>query len=399
MQTHYQILGIPESATPEQIRQAFKRLAVQYHPDKNPNNPQAEEVFKQVNAAYQVLSDPEQKSRYDLQLLYRRTATRPPRPAQAPSTSPKPKRPKPRPPYPFGFPYTRNPEREKEGNKWALGTLLVIALVVIAQVNIKNYLEARDMEASLALRDTLFQQSKSFYEVGNYDSTLFYLDSLTSLRKYDTMVNRFKESVFQELNFRAEYYFKEGDCAQALPYFRLIRTYQADANSIVLYKMSLCFKNLGKTDEALSSLFKLEKQEPSSVLVQNEIALLYTDYVGDYTEALSHYEKAADLIVQEYTDFYGKAYALVVDPTKTPEAHYDTHYGLAICYTKAKKYKEALNACTWAIFLRPNYAKTYEIEGLGYFESQNLTEACASWKKAEDLASETAANWRKQYCQ
>ena len=280
-----------------------------------------------------------------------------------------------------------------------MGTLLVIAFVVIAQVNIKNYLEARDLKATLALRDTLFQQSMGFYEAGDYDSTLFYLDSIQSFRLYDTVVSNFQKSVFQELNTKAEYFFQEGNCTQALPYFRLIRSYEKEASSIVLYKMSLCFKNLGQTDEALASLFKLEEQEPSSVLVQNEIALLYTDYMGDYEEALWHYEKAADLIVQEYTDFYGKAYALVVDPEKTPEAHYDTHYGLAICYTKAKKYKEALNACTWAIFLRPNYAKTYEIEGLDHFETQNLAQACASWEKAEAQQSEAAANWRKQYCQ
>jgi curved DNA-binding protein CbpA len=62
---YYQILGLSQTATSAQIRAAFKRLAMQYHPDRNPNNPMAEEIFKQVNEAYHILSDPLKKARYD----------------------------------------------------------------------------------------------------------------------------------------------------------------------------------------------------------------------------------------------------------------------------------------------------------------------------------------------
>ncbi|CAN0471851.1 unnamed protein product, partial [Phaeothamnion confervicola] len=65
VQDYYQTLGLPQTATSAQIRTAFKRLAMQYHPDRNPNNPMAEEIFKQVNEAYHILSDPLKKARYD----------------------------------------------------------------------------------------------------------------------------------------------------------------------------------------------------------------------------------------------------------------------------------------------------------------------------------------------
>ena len=65
MTDHYQILGLSQTATAAQIRTAFKRLAMQYHPDRNPGNPMAEEIFKQVNEAYHILSDPLKKARYD----------------------------------------------------------------------------------------------------------------------------------------------------------------------------------------------------------------------------------------------------------------------------------------------------------------------------------------------
>jgi curved DNA-binding protein CbpA len=65
---YYEILGLNHHADSTQIRTAYKRLAMQYHPDRNPGNPQAEEIFKVVNEAYHILSDPLKKSRYDSRL-------------------------------------------------------------------------------------------------------------------------------------------------------------------------------------------------------------------------------------------------------------------------------------------------------------------------------------------
>ena len=65
MSDHYETLNVPRDATPEQIKKSFRELALKYHPDRNPDNPQAEEQFKRINEAYSVLSDPEKKARYD----------------------------------------------------------------------------------------------------------------------------------------------------------------------------------------------------------------------------------------------------------------------------------------------------------------------------------------------
>lgn len=62
---YYVILGVSKTATPEEIKQAFRKLARKYHPDVNPNNKQAEARFKEVNEAYEVLSDPDKRRKYD----------------------------------------------------------------------------------------------------------------------------------------------------------------------------------------------------------------------------------------------------------------------------------------------------------------------------------------------
>ena len=61
----YETLGVPRNATEEEIKKAFRRLALKHHPDRNPGSQESEEKFKEANQAYEILSDSKKRQLYD----------------------------------------------------------------------------------------------------------------------------------------------------------------------------------------------------------------------------------------------------------------------------------------------------------------------------------------------
>lgn len=69
MEDYYKILQVNRDASFEEIKKSFRRLAKEYHPDKNPNNPKVEDIFKKLNDAYMILGDSDKRSSYNRKLV------------------------------------------------------------------------------------------------------------------------------------------------------------------------------------------------------------------------------------------------------------------------------------------------------------------------------------------
>src|SRR3989337_4268811 len=63
---YYEVLGLQKNCTLENLKKAYRKLALECHPDRNPGNKEAEERFKEINEAYSVLSDPQKREQYDM---------------------------------------------------------------------------------------------------------------------------------------------------------------------------------------------------------------------------------------------------------------------------------------------------------------------------------------------
>ena len=62
---YYEVLGVAKTASEEELKKAYRRLAMKYHPDRNPDNKEAEEKFKEANEAYEILSNADKRAAYD----------------------------------------------------------------------------------------------------------------------------------------------------------------------------------------------------------------------------------------------------------------------------------------------------------------------------------------------
>ncbi|RYF77869.1 MAG: J domain-containing protein [Chitinophagaceae bacterium] len=187
MMNYYKFLGVKDFASMEEIKTAYRKLSKKFHPDVNDNDPFFEEHFKEIQIAYEVLSDRRKKARYDDQLRNFRTANEPP--LQKPES---------RPPV-----LNRKPKKQtapalqlsKRATQIICLLCVVLALILLFLVE-----EEKEAEENLAKKLLSFSIGISMKEVNRIQgrpTNIEYLDSF-EIWHYDSSLVVFKNGVVSE---------------------------------------------------------------------------------------------------------------------------------------------------------------------------------------------------------
>ncbi len=276
MRNYYQVLGLPNYAGLPEVKRAYKRMALRYHPDRNPDNPLAEELFKEANEAYQILSSPETKAKYDLLLengyTYRHSrphrSSRPAPDEEEPITHRDPRyrgRGRRRTRKAYQHTVQRNPEVKNY-----ISTFVACALVAIIYGLVSSTLDVR---SRLHYLTALEAYKKQDWKMAAEEAGL----SFTADASYAKAYQLFAQAKYQA----GEYDDASEGAATALEYFN-----RPDYDLRYLYARSLV-----KVEE-----FDLAyEQFEEALFIAEQDTTLLAEIAPIYLDEMKNYEQLADL--------------------------------------------------------------------------------------------------------
>lgn len=379
MTNYYHVLGIHENASASEIKAAFKRLAVQYHPDKHPDKPKMEEKFKEINLAHQVLSDPYEKDRFDLKLKYERASQ------HAPRT-----------PYSYEHPYTSrstrpNPHYTPEidyrknaiATAYAFGITFLIALLVMMAVWAKQSYDDHKLEKLLADRRSTYMDALKYFESGDYKNAFETMASLDFFRTEERDMKDFKSSMLDKMIEKGDGYFSNNDFREAISIYELVREFAPEKSLYDLRKkLSSSYRAVDQPNKSINLLKGLLSDGYDIVSTLVTIAMVYKEDMENYQEALEQLIIAHRLVIKRYKLYYGEGYSLVINEKHLPASHFYLYTEMADTYLRLNDPEMAIKASEWNQYVWPDSAISYITSANAYLAIHKKQRACEAFKEA-----------------
>lgn len=399
MVNYYHILGLSQTATQAEIKAAYRKLALRYHPDKNDGNSYAEERFKQINEAYQTLSNPRKKSRHDWSLEYEQHQQVFQAPQAQPAQARQQRRRRPRPPHARQQPSPQfNSRQNVVATAWAFAIFFLVALLVVGISLWNSYnLEQKEVQQNQEALQAFLEAEQSF-DQGNYSLTFQLIKPLMNNKTMAPKATQLREQVLDSMEAEGLRSFQQGNFRQATEVLQLLADQAQEYRPTALAHLVASYEALQDYEGAIRGYKSVIRAEPRTIEARNRLARIYAEQYKDFQTALQYYQQASELVIDQYKSEYGKAYPLVVNPASTPESHYQLHSGIAQVYISQGRLAEAEAALKWAIFLRPEDPLAYYLMGIKYREEKDLEKACSAWKEALARGSQQAADYLAEYC-
>jgi len=408
MLNYYDILGINRQADQIEIKSAFKRLALKYHPDKNPGNVAAEEYFKQVNEAYQVLSNVEKKKQYDFILNYSYQNSHSTQKTTEYSTPTKSSdksiydrygkydwRKAPR--------YKKAPIYKVDKSYFKVQLLtFIVMLGLSALIMIGNrYWEYQEEQKALAEERATFealQKAYALYDQEKYREAIDMVIHLGEQKPYEVQFYEEREKMVAGLSLTATKYFENDQYVKAVDALEIVKDYERPSKMRTWDMLADAYFEIGDFKKTAYALDYILQRDKYNIRLAVKIAKLYNHELSDPNKALEYYDEAKLLFKEFQSSTYGEAFELVINPSTLPDFYFDLFSERADLNYKVGNYQEALTDCNWAIFLRPNFARTYDLRGHCKKALNLNSRACKDWQRAINRGYNKSIDALNKYC-
>ncbi len=379
---YYQLLGIHSSADAEEIKKAYKRKAVNFHPDKNP---ETEELFKEINNAYQILSDPYARARYDLKLKYGEeqfsepARHRPPPPARGFYRRPNYQRP--------GYDKQVLSKENLKATLFAFIFAVAMGSIVMVAVQINNWYKELSYAEQMAERRSTYELARAAYQENKYDKAIMLINGLGSLRAGEDDIDEYKGKMIDDIYSEGLTYFRAKKYDQALVNFALVEGFSKTRTVQHQKMMAEAYLGIGQTEKALQQLRDILNNGLRDVDLLVRIADIFTDRLNDHSKALTYYEWGNRIAINDYEAIYGKAYPLLINARVIPQKHYELYCGLAKSYYETGEYQKAINATKWSVQIWPDSTFNYLVMAESALALDKTRLACENFQIAKALDS------------
>lgn len=391
MINYYAILDIDRNANSTEIRAAYKRQAMEYHPDRNAGDKEAEEKFKMVNEAYHVLADPLKKAKYDSWL--------------DPDT-----------PDEFSYEYWREVRKRRyyayrraqstvyriDRNYYRVQALAFVVFLFISgacfgMIHTVNYLI--DLRQANQWRENSLQLKhvNALFDAGQFNEAFNKIKGLKQEEPFEFRFTFAQDSLLSELRVRAEREFNNKNFEKASHYYTILGNEETPVRMETLRKIASCQYYLGKFGESLNPLKQLLNQQPWNLDLVYQIAMINLERLDNKEEALHYLTMGKKLFKKNLTEVYGSAFEIVMDPDDVPEIYYYIFIARARANIGMQNYSEAITDCNWAITLRGSNAEPYHLRAMSKFRSSRYRSGCEDLTKASMLGQDVTED-RKRYC-
>lgn len=410
MLDYYQVLGVARAAEIADIKSAYKKLALTYHPDKNPGNPAAEEHFKQVNEAYQVLSDPYKKASYDLLLNYREH-----RQVHTPGnyTPPRPRTPgadrsvydrygkfswKAAPKYKTAAPYKVD-KHYFRNQAITLATVFILSLLITGVFQLNSYLQGLEKAKREAENLAAVGKAQEFYNRGEYRAAIQLITQLIRQQPIEHMFYEAKENMISGLTLDATDKFDHHLFREAISELEILRDFQKPMRLSTWEMLAKSYYEVEEYKKAAHAYDYILMRDESNIELIMKIGDIYLEKLGMSEKAWDYYTEARYKFKEFQNASYGEAFELVVPLENFPEEYYQMFYKRGKLNISLEKYSEAIRDFNWAVSIRPSYGEPYYLRAICRSNTNSAQRACLDIDKAIALNYTAAFALKESLCQ